>query len=94
MTVVICVRDPDASNEYRVFGDDVEIIDVDLGYADLSDPEEWAEWKASQLMDVRALEVAGEKEAAEYLRSLIDQIESNYGHDEEVESDGSPVPAA
>lgn len=94
MTVVICVRDPDASNDYAVFGGDVTIIDVDLGYADLSDPEEWAEWKQSQLADVLVLERSGQKEAAEYLQSIIDQVESNYDHAEEVESDGSPVPAA
>jgi len=93
MTVVICVRDPDASNEYEVFGGEVTIIDVDLGYADLRDREEFADWKEGQDSDVTRLERAGEKEAADYLRSLIDQITENFGH-EEVEDDAAPVPAA
>lgn len=43
--VVVCIRDPDASNYYAVFGSPEPIIlDIDLGHLDLSDPDEWSEW--------------------------------------------------
>jgi hypothetical protein len=41
---VVCIRHPDYANEYRVFGDPVEIIDVDLGGLDLDDKDEFADW--------------------------------------------------
>lgn len=84
MTVVICVRDPDASNDYRVFGEDVEIIDVDLGYMDLEDPAEFAEWADGHYEEAKQLEASGEEEAAKYMRDLIDEMAQNFGHAEEV----------
>jgi len=37
---VLVVRDPDFDNEYVVEGGRVRIVDVDLGVADLTNPEE------------------------------------------------------
>lgn len=58
MTIyVLCVRDPDESNEFTIYpaDADVDIIDVDLGRADLSDWNEFVEWASSQF---DAVEVA------------------------------------
>ena len=44
--VSVIIRDPDYSNEIHIFGDDEGIccsFDLDLGRADLSDPDEFAE---------------------------------------------------
>jgi hypothetical protein len=44
-TTVLCVRDPDSSNEFTIEGPDrPRIIDVDLGYAALNDFEEFSQW--------------------------------------------------
>jgi hypothetical protein len=46
---VVVIRDPDASNDFTVFGGDVEIHDMDLGYMCLNDPDEYLEWAEGHL---------------------------------------------
>ena len=58
---IICVRDPDSSNDYTVFVDGqqvdhdgqalagIHITNVDLGYSDVSDAGEFFEWAESHL---------------------------------------------
>lgn len=70
--VVIVVRDPDASNEYATFGGSVETYDIDAGYADLSDREEFQEWYESHLEGARRLEAEGHRDAAAYIRGVIE----------------------
>lgn len=79
---VITIRDPDWSNEYRVFGSpEPIIIDIDAGRSDLRDPHEFAEWKESHLFTARELELVGTeeaREAGEYIRSLVADYEEAF----------------
>lgn len=47
--LVVVVRDPDASNQIDVYGGEVLVHDVDLGYMDLRDPDEFLQWAPSHL---------------------------------------------
>lgn len=80
-SIVVTVRDPDWSNEYAIFGEPVEIIDIDAGYADLRDPEEFAEWKETHLGMARQLiqnhSSAEAWAAADYIRSVVASYEEN-----------------
>jgi hypothetical protein len=81
--VVVCVRDPDASNEYEVFGaNEPTIIDIDCGYSDLSDPEEFAGWKGAQEGAAADLRKRGD-EAALQAADYIEQVIANYERDDE-----------
>jgi hypothetical protein len=54
--VIICVRDPDASNDFTVYGaPEPTIIDVDLGYMNLDDPVEFMEWLEDLIARTRTL---------------------------------------
>lgn len=54
--VVVCVRDPDFSNDFTVFGAPAPtIVDLDLGYMDLGWPEEFIEWADAKLANAEAL---------------------------------------
>lgn len=44
---IVVVRDPDSSNDIRLYGFDVPVYDVDLGRMDLDDPGECVEWASS-----------------------------------------------
>lgn len=76
-SIVVTVRDPDWSNEYAIFGEPVEIIDIDAGRSDLRNPEEFAEWKDSHLMTAAELEGTGGegREAAAYIRGVVASYE-------------------
>lgn len=71
-TLVVCVRDPDYGNEFRVFGPHVEIHDIDLGYANLADVEEYLPWAVSHLTSAAAL-LPRFPEAAGFIRSMVEQ---------------------
>jgi len=73
--VVICVRDPDYSNEFDVFSDGpkVEIIDVDLGNRDFTEEWDRDEFRATREEEVERLEQAGHAASAERLRQIIKQ---------------------
>lgn len=76
-TIVIVTRDPDADNEYRAWGKEfgngiVWCHDIDLGRADLSDPDEYDGWAESHGAIADDMEKFGWPEAAEYLRRTID----------------------
>ena len=82
-TIVICMRDPDASNEYRVFGGEVAILDIDYGYADLRDPGEFAEWADSHLQTAESYARSPSdqyQQAAIFIRELVAEARGNYGH--------------
>lgn len=54
--VIVCVRDPDSPNSFTVYGEPKPtIIDVDLGYADLSDAQEFTRWAENQVAAAGAL---------------------------------------
>lgn len=75
VTIVVCVRDPDWDNAYEVFpGDEpgVEIFDVDLGRADLSDENEFADWYFSHMEDVERLRKGGHAAAADHYAEVIE----------------------
>lgn len=71
--VVICVRDPDYSNEFDVFADgvQVEIIDVDLGSRVFTERWEREEFRATREEEAGRLERAGHAAAAEHLRAIV-----------------------
>jgi len=48
---VVVIRDPDFSNEIRIFGDEANVIDIDLGADDLYSHPEWLEWVSSRQSD-------------------------------------------
>ncbi len=85
MTIhIVCVRDPDAPNSFSVFPcdaeDDIRIIDVDLGAADLADPDEfldWAEHMFERLDEVSKESYGAANELLGVLCGAIDQ----FGHD-------------
>jgi hypothetical protein len=83
MTVVICLRDPDSKNEFRVFGEPTPIIiDVDYGYLDLRNPTEYAEWRAHLLSQQEWLSLVkhtSAQEAAEFIGGLILEADAWYG---------------
>lgn len=56
-TTVLCVRDPDASNEFTIDGDGgaVHVIDVDLGRADLFFWQEFGPWANRHLTEAASL---------------------------------------
>lgn len=82
MIDVVVIRDPDDDNAISVFGeDDAVIIDIDLGRADLRDPEEFEYWQRAH----RANAVACRwKDAAKLVKSVVAETADNFGH---------PVPA-
>jgi hypothetical protein len=80
--VVICVRDPDASNDFTVIGGEVRVIDLDLGRADLSDREEFEDWFDGHMTEVQELRAEGEDEAAAALESALGEVRGNFGHPE------------
>lgn len=79
-SVVICVRDPDAANEFIVIGEHVEIVDVDLGYADLYNPAEWAEWFDGKAAQVGYLMGSNRVAAGEALASILRRVAEQFGH--------------
>ena len=77
MVDVVVIRDPDASNDITVFGDDeAVIVDIDLGNMDLSDPEEFEQWQdfTGVLKELRW------KDAAKLLKQVVAETAENYGH--------------
>jgi hypothetical protein len=86
--VVLVVRDPDASNEITVFGnDDAIVIDVDLGRLDLTDRDEFLQWAESQY---EAIERLPQRHPA---RSCVLTIVWNVG-DEHGFADNDAIKAA
>lgn len=80
--VVLVVRDPDVSNQIAVYDEAgqldrrVNVIDVDLGHMDLSDPDERDEWVMSQMQVIRDLP-HGHPAKLEVL-DIIDRVEETY----------------
>lgn len=81
-TILFTLRDPDASNEYHEFGPSIEVVDVDYGYADLHDKEEFEEWYGGHAGTVADLRKKGRNDAADFLQGVIDEARVNYGHAE------------
>jgi hypothetical protein len=83
--IIIVLRDPDFSNEFIRFGPEVVIHDVDFGRADLSDREEFLEWRESHLVSAGELELLGKagREAAERLRAIVAEAVDRYHPEKE-----------
>lgn len=82
ITYVICVRDPDESNEFTVVGDaNVEVIDIDLGYADLNEEFEFLSWASNLLTQYDAIEEDKYDDARDLLANMILDQASEFGHD-------------
>ena len=77
MIDVVVIRDPDASNDIYVFGDDeATIVDIDLGNMDLSDPEEFEQWQDF----TEVLSKLHWKDAAKVLKQAVAEAADNHGH--------------
>lgn len=77
-SVVIVVRDPDSSNDYTTIGRPVYCYDVDCGYADLRDPEEFAEWAEGHRASAKQMRESGNPimlRAADEIESIVAQYE-------------------
>jgi hypothetical protein len=71
-TYVIVVRDPDYENEFTIVGPArVRVIEIDLGRADLSDPDELAAWLDSHERRAGELRDRGDDEAADAYHKLV-----------------------
>ncbi len=91
-SIVVVTRDPDASNDYAEFGLPVLTHDIDLGYADLSDEEEFGEWAESHLATVKQLRDLDEalglpeelrpeaEQAADHIESVVRGVAERWGH--------------
>lgn len=82
--IVVCTRDPDSSNEYQVFGaPEPLIVDIDLGYMNLDDPIEFAEWAASHTESAAGIP-AGRvgDQARRCILSTIETEREHHGHPE------------
>jgi pantothenate kinase type III len=80
MIDVVIIRDPDFGNDIHVFGDTrglVATFDLDLGRADLRDPDEFAEWAENLAIDARYT-VNGA--AATLIASVVRNVGESYGH--------------
>lgn len=80
MIDIVIIRDPDFSNEIHIFGDDEGVcatFDLDLGRADLSDPDEFAEWAESQALDARDTRTGG---AATLIAEVVRSVAEGFGH--------------
>lgn len=69
--IVVCIRHPDASNDFTVFGGDVEIHDVDYGSGNLSDPEEYREFVEGWETTIAELRERGQHGAADCLAEAV-----------------------
>lgn len=78
--IVVVTRDPDASNDYAVFGGEVETYDIDAGRMDLGDEDEFLEWAESHLGAAKRL-AAVHPEAAQYIRNTVLSYAEWKGHD-------------
>lgn len=68
--IVIVVRDPDASNDYTVFDGEAETYDIDLGYADLGDRDEFLGWAGSHLSSAAEMR-STRPEAADFIEGCV-----------------------
>lgn len=76
--IVVVTRPSDSSNEHVVFGGPVEVYDIDLGYSDLRDADEFLEWAQGHLEAAQAmLDQHGPGpygEAAAHIRSTVEEM--------------------
>jgi hypothetical protein len=84
--IIVCHRDPDASNDFVVFAEgqpSPKIIDIDYGRADLRDKEQFSEWRDSLLDEVTALYGLGTPNAVaagQHIANAVAEAIVNYGH--------------
>lgn len=57
MPVIVCVRPSDDSNRFALFGlpDEVTIVDIDMGYLELSDWKEFLQWAMPLIRQMDAI---------------------------------------
>lgn len=77
--IVIVIRDPDASNQYQVFDGEAETYDIDCGYSDLDDHDEFMDWAESHLGDARTM-AAARPHAAAFIRGVVLEYAEWKGH--------------
>lgn len=78
-SVMLCIRDPDESNQFVGDGEPVAIYDCDLGRMDLTDDEERAGWIESQEAMADDMDKRGAKLCAETLSTVIAIVEERKG---------------
>lgn len=78
---VVVLRDPDNFNDRATFGGPVETFDIDLGYADLNDVDEWREWDANQRA---ALTSIADLDARAHVERILDGVAERHEFAERV----------
>lgn len=73
-STVLCVRDPDAANEFTLDGQPVRIEDVDLGHLDLGDKVERAEWLECNEPRIALLRQMGATNCADALETIVKEV--------------------
>lgn len=74
-TVVLVVRNPDFANEITVYDpplNGLRTIDVDLGYLDLTDPDEFLMWAGGQ--EGACNDLPDDHPAAEAIWAIMQQV--------------------
>lgn len=77
-TVVVCLRDPDSSNAFQAWTNGpvgLFVLDIDAGYGDLSDPDEYAEWAETLEAYAADFDAYGHAPAAAYVRDIVAQYD-------------------
>lgn len=70
-SVMLCIRDPDESNQFVGDGEPVAIYDCDMGRMDLDDESERAEWLENQELMAADIRTRGAELCADALDSVI-----------------------
>lgn len=73
-TVIVVIRDPDASNEYKAWtrrAGNVYAVDIDAGRDDLTDPAQYAEWSEGLGNLAKHLLHAGWLDASDYVLDTV-----------------------
>ncbi len=75
-TIVLVIRDPDEPNQFIGEGEPAGLFDVDLGWMNLHDPVERAEWLENQRDMVNLLKERGSVMCSAALEGVIAVVES------------------
>lgn len=75
---IVTLRDPDYSNEHKVFGTDVQVIDIDTGASDLNNKPGWLDWCDSRWSEIKELP---NSEVQAYVAGLVSQYAEHFQQD-------------
>lgn len=88
--IVVVVRDPDSSNEWVVFNGEADVHDIDLGYMNLDDTDEYLEWASGHLEAADRYAGSGHGNVASFIRTRIEEACPSLLTDQFGEPDDKP----